>query len=126
MTLAKRLYEFGGRMSEIGANVAGHPAAIAGMAGFCLIWFIVAGPGGENTLTLILSVLAITLTQMVLNQQRKSERALHLKIDELLYAQSEARDEIAEIEGLSESEIEQLRRGTARSDDLEVAQVAES
>jgi len=112
--LRQRLYEAGGRISELGANFAGHPAAILGMALFCLAWFLVAGEKGENALTLVLSVLAITLTQMVLNQQRKSERALHLKIDELLYAQSEARDEVAEIEGLTELEIESLRRGHAR------------
>ena len=109
-SVGQRLYDAGGRLSELGANIAGHPAAILGMALFCLVWFVAAGPSGENTLTLILSVLAITLTQMVLNQQRKSERALHLKIDELLYAQRDARDEIAEIEGLTEVEIEKLRR----------------
>lgn len=109
-TVSKQLYEFGGRVSQIGANVAGHPAAILGMAAFCATWLLVAGEKGENSLTLVLSILAITLTQMVLNQQRKSERALHLKLDELVLATSEARDEMAEIENRSEDEIERLRR----------------
>ncbi|WP_010188720.1 low affinity iron permease family protein [Sphingomonas sp. PAMC 26605] len=61
-------------------------------------------------MTLVLSVLAITLTQMVLNQQRLSERALHMKIDELVFAMKGARDEIAGIEGKTEEELEALRR----------------
>ena len=72
------------------------------------------GEKGENSLTLILSVLAITLTQMVLNQQRKSEIALHLKIDELVFAHDNARDEIAKIEDLTEAEIENMRRNKSQ------------
>jgi low affinity Fe/Cu permease len=114
-TVSKRLYEFGGRVSQIGANVAGHPAAIVAVTVFCAIWLLVTGEDGQNSLTLILSILAITLTQMVLNQQRTSERALHLKLDELVFATSEARDEMVAIENQSEAEIERLRRpvGTA-------------
>ena len=110
-TVQKQLYDLGGRACQIGADVAGHPAAILGMIGFCAAWLAMSGEHGENTLTLILSILAITLTQMVLNQQRKSERALHLKLDELLYSHGEARDEVAEIEKQSEEHIESLRRG---------------
>jgi low affinity Fe/Cu permease len=108
--MRRRLYEFGCRVSELGANLAGHPGAIATVALFCLTWFVVGGEKGENALTLILSVLAITLTQMVLNQQRRSERALHMKIDELILAITGARDEIAGIEGLTEAELEKLKR----------------
>ncbi len=108
--MRKRFYEFGCAISDIGANFAGHPAAILAVAVFCLLWFVVGGEQGENSLTLILSVLAITLTQMVLNQQRRSERALHIKIDELILSMSGARDEVAGIEGLTEAELEKLRR----------------
>lgn len=109
-TFHDRIYAFGGRVCQIGADLAGHPLAILGMVGFCASWLLVTGEKGENTLTLVLSVLAITLAQMVLNQQRRSERVLHLKLDELLYTHGEARDEIAEIEKMSEAQIEQLRR----------------
>lgn len=109
-TIKQQLYDFGGRICQIGAEVAGHPAAILGMVAFCAAWLTITGENGENALTLLLSILAITLTQMVLNQQRKSERALHLKLDELLYAHGEARDEVAEIEKQSEEHIESLRR----------------
>ena len=105
-----RLYNFGCKLSAWGSNLAGHPMAILTVAVACAAWFIIGGPAAENTLTLILSVLAITLTQMVLNQQRLSERALHMKIDELVYAVKGARDEIAGIEGKTEAELDALRR----------------
>lgn len=110
--MRRRLYELGCRISDWGATLAGHPASIFFVAIFCLIWFVVGGDKSENTLTLILSVLAITLTQMVLNQQRRSEKALHLKIDELVFAITGARNEIAGIEGLTEAELEDLRRSS--------------
>jgi len=106
----KTLYNFGCRVSAWGSGLAGHPMSILVVAVGCAAWFIIGGTAAENLLTLILSVLAITLTQMVLNQQRISERALHLKIDELVFAVKGARDEIAGIESKSEDELEALRR----------------
>lgn len=108
--MLKRLYILGCKLSAWGSNLAGHPAAILAVAVGCAAWFIIGGPAAENTLTLALSILAITLTQMVLNQQRLSERALHIKIDELVFAMKGARDEIAGIENKSEDELEALRR----------------
>lgn len=54
-------------------------------------------------------MLAITQTQMVLDQQKRSEAALHMKIEELIYAVGGARHEIAEIETESEEELALLR-----------------
>lgn len=108
--MSKTLYNFGCKISALGANLAGHPVAILTVAAVCAAWFIIGGTAAENTLTLVLSVLAITLTQMVLNQQRLSERALHMKIDELVFAMKGARDEIAGIECKTEEELEALRR----------------
>jgi low affinity Fe/Cu permease len=59
---------------------------------------------------LILSVASITLTQMVLNGERRSEQALHLKMDELVYAVRGARNEVAGIETKSTDELDALRR----------------
>ena len=63
-----------------------------------------------------LSILAITLTQMVLNSQKQRECddyrrdvALHAKIDELLIAMKGARDEMAGIEELDVEEIVELK-----------------
>jgi low affinity Fe/Cu permease len=110
MTIGKKFYDFGCRLSTIGANLAGHPLAIVLVAVFCGVWFIVGGETSVNTLTLILSVAAITLTQMVLNQQRRTEAALHIKIDELIIAAAGARNELAGIESKTEDELEALRQ----------------
>ncbi|WP_426265440.1 low affinity iron permease family protein [Sphingomonas sp. PWP1-2] len=118
------LYNFGCKVSGWGANLAGHPFSIFAVAVVCAVWFLIGGTAAENTLTLALSVLAITLTQMVLNQQRLSERALHLKIDELVFAMKGARDEIAGIECKTEEELEALRRtGDIAEDLLEARQL---
>jgi len=67
-------------------------------------------------LTAVLSVLAISLTQMVLNRQNEREAeahrrdvAMHAKLDELVIASQQARNEMAGIEELDEEEIEELK-----------------
>ena len=105
-----RLYLLGCRVCDFIANLAGHPAAILVLIFTCLGWLEVTGSAGQNLLTLILSILAITLTQMVLNQQRRSELALHLKIDELITALDGARDELAGIETADEDTLLAARR----------------
>jgi low affinity Fe/Cu permease len=105
----RKVYELGCRISDRGANIAGHPASIMLVVIFCAAWFVSLGSGFENTLTLILSVAAITLTQMVLNQQKRHDAALHMKIDELIHAMKGARNEIAGIEHKTEAELEALR-----------------
>lgn len=108
--LRRSLYELGCRISDCGADLAGHPAAIILVILFCAAWFLLPlGSAATAVLTLVLSVLAITLTQMVLNQQKRHEAALHLKIDELIHAMKGARDEVMGIENRSEAELEALR-----------------
>lgn len=106
----KKMNEAGSRLAGRTADLAGAPMAIILVALFCAAWFFEAGEAGENSLTLILSVASISLTQMVLNGQRRSEQALHLKIDELVYAMKGARNEVAGIESKTTEELEALRR----------------
>ena len=106
----RKLYFLGCRVCDFFANTAGHPAAIVVLIAACLLWLATMGKGGQNLLTLILSILAITLTQMVLNQQRRNELALHLKIDELIIALDGARDELTGIETADEDTLLAARR----------------
>lgn len=116
----RRLYELGCRLSDAGADLSGHPLALIGVILFCGIFFALGGEGATAMLTLVLSVMAITLTQMVLNQQKRHEAALHLKIDELIHAMRGARDEVMGIEHKSEAELEALRlTGDAAEQELE-------
>jgi low affinity Fe/Cu permease len=110
------IHRLGCWLSARVADLAAHPYAQFGFVLFCVAWFAVGW--GENALTAALSVLAITLTQMVLNQQAARETeahrrdvALHAKIDELILATREARDEIAGVEELEVEEIAALREG---------------
>jgi low affinity Fe/Cu permease len=110
-----------GRVAALGcwvsgkvAEIAAHPYAQIGVILFCVLWFGIGW--GENALTAALSIIAITLTQMVLNTQyareveaTRRDVALHAKLDELIIATKEARNEIAGVEELEIEEIEALK-----------------
>lgn len=105
----------GCKVSAKFADVAADPLAQIALLLICVVWFAVGLP--VEVLTAALSILAITLTQMVLNKQNEREAdahrrdvALHTKLDELVLATSTARDEVAGIEELEEEEIERLKR----------------
>jgi low affinity Fe/Cu permease len=113
-----RLEALGCWLSEKVADVSAHPFAQVGVVLVCAAWF--AFDWRVDGLTAILSILAITLSQMVLNRQQEREKeahrrdvALHAKLDELLIASKRARDELAGIEELEEEEIEELREAGA-------------
>ena len=109
-TARQFLYSIGCRVSDGVANLAAHPTAQIVVVVFCFAWFLLPlGDSATAVLTLVLSVMAITLTQMVLNQQKRHEAALHLKIDELIHAMKGARDEVMGVETASEAELEALR-----------------
>jgi low affinity Fe/Cu permease len=103
-------------ISEKTAEFSAHPFAQLGLIVLCAAWFALALR--VDILTAALSILAITLTQMVLNSQQEREAdahrrdvALHAKLDELLHASRRARDEMAGIEELEEEEIAELKLG---------------
>jgi low affinity Fe/Cu permease len=109
-----RLEALGCWLSEKGADISAHPFAQVGLVLLCGAWFAFAWR--VDWLTAGLSILAITLTQMVLNRQNEREKdahrrdvALHAKLDELLLASRRARDVLAGIEELEEEEIERLK-----------------
>lgn len=103
-------------ISEKVADFSAHPFAQIGLILLCAAWFALALR--VDILTAGLSILAITLTQMVLNRQQERETdahrrdvALHAKLDELLHASRRARDEMAGVEELEEEEIKALKDG---------------
>ena len=104
------------------ADIAATPIAQIMVILVCAAWFL--GGFATDLLTAILSIMAITLTQMVLNQQKVREAeahrrdvAMHAKLDELLIATGEARNEMAGIEELDEEEIQELKVEAAESID---------
>src|ERR1700759_447194 len=90
------LYRATRHVSNLVADAAGHPAAQLGVLVLCIAWWALGG--SETVLASSVSIGSFVLTQMVLNQQRRRELALQLKIDELILSKRGARDEVAGIE----------------------------
>ena len=109
------LEQIGCRVSAFASDISAHPFAQMGFIIVCAIWFAVGF--ATDLLTAVLSILAITLTQMVLNRQNEREFdahrrdvAMHAKLDELVVAMKGARNEVAGIEeNLDEEEIAELK-----------------
>lgn len=96
------------------ADAAAQPFCQIAVIIFCVGWWVLRLP--TDVLTATLSILAITLTQMVLNRQRLREEddrrrdvAMHAKLDGLLRAEKSARKELAGIEELESEEIAALK-----------------
>lgn len=104
----------GHKLSTWVADAAAQPLSQVGLILFCVAWWGSGLP--TDVLTATLSILAITLTQMVLNRQklreeddRRRDVAMHAKLDELLRAERYARKELAGIEELEAEEITALK-----------------
>lgn len=114
-------YRAGCRISAAASDISAHPFAQLGIILICGLWWTLGLP--TDILTAALSILAITLTQMVLNRQNERELdahrrdvAMHAKLDELVVAMKGARNEIAGIEEeLDEEEIEELKHRAAEA-----------
>ena len=109
------LVVIGDRLSDGVSRLFAHPGMQLGVILFSAAWFLI---GFEtDLLTAALSILAITLAQMVLNGQYDREAdahrrdvAMHAKLDELIKATKRARNEMVGIEeDLDEQEIRELR-----------------
>lgn len=116
--ISQSVTDAGHRVSTWVADAAAQPVCQAGILLFCVGWWIL-GLSTEG-LTATLSILAITLTQMVLNRQKLREEsdlgrdiAMHTKLDELLRVEQDARKELAGIEELEIEEIAALKRRLA-------------
>lgn len=109
-----RFEQIGCRVSTVVSDLFANPFTQIGVILFCVAWFVIGLP--TDLLTAALSILAITLTQMVLNRQidreandHRRDIALHAKLDELIIAKRGARDEMAGIEELEEEKIVEMR-----------------
>ena len=108
------LYQLGCDASAWFSDLSAHPYAQIGVIIICIAWFALGL--GADLLTAALSILAISLSQMVLNRQNEREIeahrrdvAMHAKLDELIIAVRRAHNEMAGIEDLPEEEIVQLK-----------------
>jgi len=129
-----KLYELGGKISAWASDFSAHPYVQFGFVIGCIAWFVSGLP--VDILTAALSIIAISLTQMVLHRQNlreveahRRDVAMHAKLDELVIASRRARDEIAGIEEMDEEDIIELKENAQeardRADQSEAAADAE-
>ena len=110
-----RMNEFFRRFSHQVAQVTGSSSAFIAAFGVILVWLL-TGPifGFSDTWQLVINtgttIITFLMVFLIQNAQNRDAKALHLKLDELIRAVQEARNEIIEIEGSSDSEIERLNQ----------------
>lgn len=97
------------------ARKAGSPVTFVIALSIVGIWLIVGFFLGfsSNWLLILNTVATLNAALMVFiiqNTQNRENKALHLKIDELIRTTKEAENELISIEHLEESELEQIRK----------------
>jgi low affinity Fe/Cu permease len=111
--------EFFGRAARSASAVLGSAWSFTAAIVVVLVWATL-GPAYHfsdtwqlviNTGTSIVTFLMVFLIQ---NTQNRDSKALHLKIDELLYAMKEARTGLVVLDELSDAEIEKLEHDFRR------------
>ena len=118
------LYKLGCAISAWVSDIFAHPMTQLGFILLCIAWFLSGLP--TDLLTAALSIMAITLTQMVLNRQNEREAeahrrdvAMHAKLDELIIAVTHAHNDMAGIEELA-------RRGDRRAEGRNAPETGEA
>jgi low affinity Fe/Cu permease len=103
------------KVANTTARSVGHPWSFT-MALLIVIGWGLSGPLFHfsdtwqlviNTSTTIVTFLMVFLIQ---NTQNRDSHAIHLKLDELIYANKRARNRMMDLEELSESELEELQQ----------------
>ncbi len=97
------------------AKMAGNPITFITAIIIIIVWLLIGLVGGlTNTWLLILNTIAtLNATLMVFiiqNTQTRENKALHLKIDELIRVTKEAERELIAIEEMEEDEIEKIKK----------------
>src|SRR4051794_836217 len=108
------MYKFFSAVASKTAIWMGQPGAFIGATLACIVW-AVSGPIFHysdtwqlviNTATTVLTFLAVFLIQ---NSQNRDGAAIQAKLDELLRAVDEAREEFVGIEHLTDAQICEIR-----------------
>ena len=102
------------KLSVASANALGSPWIFVMNVLLILIWFAL-GPLAKfsdtwqlviNTVTTVLTYLAVFLIQ---NTQNRDAKAVHLKLDELISSVAGARNRLVELEELTDDELQELQ-----------------
>lgn len=111
--------DFFRRIAHWSSRVMGSPWAFI-IASLAVVVWAITGPFFNysdtwqlviNTATTVLTFLAVFLIQ---NTQNRDAHALHLKLDEIIRAIDPARNELIDIEDLSDAELEEYEKDFKR------------
>lgn len=97
------------------SRMVGHPIIFVFALVLLIFWFIIGLISGftVNWLLILNTLATVNASLMVFiiqNTQYRENKALHLKIDELLRVNKETERELIAIEEKEEEELEQIRR----------------
>ena len=105
---------------------SGAPAAFLAAIALVVVW-AAAGPSmGYSTAWLLIintisSIVTLLMVFLIQNTQNRDARAINLKLNELIRAIDKARDQMIDIENLSDLELDKLQ---ARYEQIKAAYVA--
>lgn len=96
------------------AKMAGNPITFVVALCVVVIWLIMGFYLGFNEkwiliINTIATLNAALMVFVIQNTQNRENKALHLKIDELIRATKEATDELIAIEEMEEEELEKIK-----------------
>ena len=110
-----------GRFAAAASTWAGSPwsfvAHLFVVAAFCAVSPLFGAEPVMLVLTTVLTVATELLAVLILNTQNRENKALHLKLDELIRTQARARNDLLDLERRTESDIEQVEREMERHHD---------
>jgi low affinity Fe/Cu permease len=102
------------RIAELTSFAAGQPLAFVTAAGLILLW-IATGPifGWTDTWQLVVNtattIVTFLMVFLIQNSQNRDAAAIQAKLDEVIRAIGNARNEFIGIEHLTDSEIEEIK-----------------
>lgn len=102
-------------LAQQASAILGKSSAFAAACGVIIVW-AASGPffGYSDTWQLIVNtsttIITFLMVFLVQNTQNRDARALHLKLDELLRSQKQARNKLIDLENCTDEEIDQIER----------------
>jgi low affinity Fe/Cu permease len=97
------------------SEIVGSPVAFILALLMILIWGV-SGPshGYSDTWQLVINtgttILTFLMVFLIQNTQNRDARALHLKLDELIRAVTNARNQLLDLEDMSDAELDRLQK----------------
>ncbi|MBN9389935.1 MAG: low affinity iron permease family protein [Chloroflexi bacterium] len=102
------------KFSHKTSEVVGSPWAFISAFLVIILW-VVSGPvfGFSDTWQLVINtgttIITFLMVFLIQNTQNRDSKAIHLKLDELIVAQKDARNSMLDLEDLSDKEIQRIQ-----------------